>query len=716
MISVSALSGVQFIAEFRILLLGNKGAGKTSLANMILCRQTTSPKSTAQCTKIRGVAAGRLVTLVDNPGWWKNFLVDETPEFQKQELVLSMAHCPPGPHAVLLVIRVDVLYTEKNSRAAQQHLELLGKDIWKHTIVVFTYSDRLQDQTVEQHVESEGEAVLQRLVGKCGNRYHVFNIDRYSGTQVKELLEMIEDMVSGNGGSCYEMDQTCLYEVKEMRRVVEEKAHKRKMMVQEQRDVHKGHNCSLSSIRMVLLGYRRSGKSSIRNNIFGRENTGLKRTSQCVKTQSEVSGNVITVVDTPGWWKTLAIRDTAELDKQEILRSICLCPPGPHALLLTLRLDMPFRDKEMNSLEEHMGLLGERAWKHTILLFTHGDLLGDLTVEQYIESEGKDLKLLVAKCRNRYHVLNNKNLLDGGQVTELFKKVEWMVAENEGFYYEMHPRTYKEVRRKWRLMEKKSKMRLKVKPRRTINSVKGAGQYLTELSLILLGYGEAGKTSASNTILGTTDFGFKRTSCCVKRTGEVEGRLLTVIDTPGWWKRLPIEEMPQFIKQEILKSVSLIPPCPVSFLLVIRLDSSFQEEERRAAKDHMDLFGDMAWNRTIVLFTCGDWLADRSIQLYIESEGEALKWILGKCGNRYHILSNKNQRSSAQVTELLKKIEELVAENKACRSAGMWDLKEKTENRTENMQSKERGLQRQTEDFDSDDDVFTIDTKYNIFK
>lgn len=239
-ISLSALSGVQFISEFRILLLGNKGAGKTSLANMILCRQTTSPKSTAQCTKIRGVAAGRLVTLVDSPGWWKNFLVKDTPEFQKQELVLSMAHCPPGPHAVLLVIRVDALYTEKNSRAAQQHLELLGKDIWKHTIVVFTYGDRLQDQTVAQHVESEGEVVLQRLVGKCGNRYHIVNIDRYSGIQVKELLEMIEDMVSGNGGSCYAMDQTCLYEVKEMRKVTEEKANKRRRMVQEQRDVHKG--------------------------------------------------------------------------------------------------------------------------------------------------------------------------------------------------------------------------------------------------------------------------------------------------------------------------------------------------------------------------------------------------------------------------------------------------------------------------------------------
>lgn len=236
----SAPSGVQFISEFRIVLLGNKGAGKTSLANMILCRQSTSPKSTAQCMKVRGVAAGRLVTLIDTPGWWKNLLMHETPEFQKQELVLSMVHCQPGPHAVLLVIRVNAFYTEKEKRAAQQHIELLGKDIWKHTVVVFTYNDSLQNETVERHVGSEGETFLQWLVGKCGRRYHVFNIDRYSNTQVKELLETIEDIVAGYGGSCYEMDKKRLYEVGEMRRVAEEKANKRWWTVQEQRNFHEG--------------------------------------------------------------------------------------------------------------------------------------------------------------------------------------------------------------------------------------------------------------------------------------------------------------------------------------------------------------------------------------------------------------------------------------------------------------------------------------------
>ncbi|XP_072515141.1 GTPase IMAP family member 8 [Salminus brasiliensis] len=714
--------GLQFISEFRIVVLGNRGAGKTSVANMILSRQTTTPKRTARCVKIRGVAAGRLVTVVDTPGWWKNCLTNETPEYQKQELVLSTAHCSPGPHVALLVIRVDTSYKEKNRRSAQEHMELLGEDIWKHTIVVFTYGDHLQDQVVEQYVGGEGETSLQWLVAKCGNRYHVLNIESYSSSQVKELMERIEEVAAMNSGCHYEMDRKRLCEVKEMRKVAEERASKR-MTVQEERRVPEGRSCSLTNIRMLLLGSRRAGKSSASNTIFGRENFVYKRTAQCVKIQDEVAGKLVTVMDTPGWWRTVPARDTPELDKQELLLSMFLCPPGPHAVLLALRSDIAFTEEERKSVEEHMDLLGERVWNHTVLLFTHGDLLGDIAIEQHIESEGKDLQLLVAKCRNRYHVLNNTNLVDDIQVTQLLEKVEEMVAENGGFHYEIDQRSYKDMKRKWRLVEKKAKMRRKMKKRSGVMSSKrGAEQHLSELRLVLLGYGEAGKTLTGNTILSTAEFGSKRTSQCVKRQGEVAGRLLTVVDTPGWWKHLPIEHTPLLNKQEIAQSVSLTSSGPIAFLLVLRLDSSFQEEERRSVEDHLKLFGPRVWDQTMVLFTCGDWLGDRSIELHIESEGEALKWLLEKCGNRYHVLSNKNRRNSTQVTELLEKIEEMMADNNPCHLTDMWDLKEVTEmRRWEDIKAIDRRTKKTKEKrnlndvFDLDDDVFVTDIGGKIF-
>lgn len=137
----------------------------------------------------------------------------------------------------------------------------------------------------------------------------------------------------------------------------------------------------------------------------------------------------------------------------------------------------------------------------------------------------------------------------------------------------------------------------------------------------------------------------------------VFGRDVTVVDTPGWWMNYFCEESSIFDQREMVLSLSLCPPGPHVFLLVIRADRAFTETYRRAAQDHLELISEHIWSRVILVFSVGDWLEGTSLEQYIESEGEPLQWLVERCGNRYHVLNCRARGDGFQVRELIRKIE-----------------------------------------------------------
>ncbi|XP_063070465.1 GTPase IMAP family member 8-like [Engraulis encrasicolus] len=665
-------SHTQRLSELRIVLLGYSDCGKSLSGNTILGREEFDTVGrTAQCVKRQGVVAGRHVTVVEAPGW--NTVSREYTSFlTKAEIELSVSMCPPGPHAVLMVIDVDKAFTEIYRISVQQHLELLGERVWSHTVVLFTHGDLLRDTPIEQHIESEGES-LQWLVEKCGNRYHVLNNDkRDDHMQVTQLMEKIEKMVAANRGQCYEMDRQRIEELEEKWRRDEESGKDRMMKVKREKDSLRslmGDSLHLAELRIVLLGYRHTGKSSSGNTILGRDGFDPGGTkAQCVKRQGEVAGRHVTLVEAPGW-STFSTEKSSNMTKEEIELSVSLCPPGPHALLLIIPADFAFPNKLKQTMQQHLELLGERVWSHTIVLFTYGDWLGDIPIEQHIESEGESLLWLVEKCGNRYHVFDNEKRDDHLQVTQLMEKIEEMVAANRGQCYAVERRRVKKLEEKRRKDEKRVKDRMtKVKRKReSLRSQIGISLHLSELRIVLLGIRDAGMSSSGNTILCREGVcTLERTAHCVKREGKVAGRRIYVVEAPGWLWNNTLEQTPKMTKEEIELSVSLCSPGPHTLLLVISINSSFKEEHRRSVQEHLELLGKRVWSHTILLFTCGDWLGDTPIEQHIESEGESLQWLVEKCGNRYHVLNNERRDHHMQVKQLMEKIEEMVAANRGC--------------------------------------------------
>jgi hypothetical protein len=125
-----------------------------------------------------------------------------------------------------------------------------------------------------------------------------------------------------------------------------------------------------------------------------------------------------------------------------IIKTIAGMHPGPHAILYVIRIGR-YTQEEHSAYRLLKSLFDDSVFKHMILLFTRGDLLGhvrgaqasSVMAKMILDGGSTELQEIFSECGQRAMVFDNMATDKETQVKYLLEQVRSMLARNGGYPY-----------------------------------------------------------------------------------------------------------------------------------------------------------------------------------------------------------------------------------------------------------------------------------------